>query len=52
MLALTNSMNLIDGLDGLASGISALAAFALVVISLAVGGPAGCGISATAGTCA
>ena len=36
-LGFINSMNLIDGLDGLASGISIIAAMALVVISLAVG---------------
>lgn len=36
-LGFINSMNLIDGLDGLASGISILAGLTLVVISLAVG---------------
>jgi len=36
-LGFINSMNLIDGLDGLASGISILASLALVVISWAVG---------------
>ncbi len=36
-LGFINSMNLIDGLDGLASGVSILASLALVVISLAVG---------------
>jgi UDP-GlcNAc:undecaprenyl-phosphate/decaprenyl-phosphate GlcNAc-1-phosphate transferase len=36
-LGFINSMNLIDGLDGLASGISILASITLVVISLAVG---------------
>ena len=36
-LGFINSMNLIDGLDGLASGISIVAALALMVISLAVG---------------
>ncbi len=36
-LGFINSMNLIDGLDGLASGISVLASLALVVISMAVG---------------
>ncbi|HPF70403.1 MAG TPA: MraY family glycosyltransferase [Candidatus Krumholzibacteria bacterium] len=36
-LGFINSMNLIDGLDGLASGISVLASLTLVVISLAVG---------------
>ena len=35
-LGFINSMNLIDGLDGLASGISILASAALVVISMAV----------------
>jgi len=35
-LGFINSMNLIDGLDGLASGISMVASIALVVISLAV----------------
>lgn len=35
-LGFINSMNLIDGLDGLASGISVLASAALVVISMAV----------------
>ena len=36
-LGFINSMNLIDGLDGLASGISVLASAALVVIGMAVG---------------
>ncbi|MBU8871919.1 MAG: undecaprenyl/decaprenyl-phosphate alpha-N-acetylglucosaminyl 1-phosphate transferase [Gemmatimonadales bacterium] len=36
-LGFINSMNLIDGLDGLASGISILASLALVTISMAVG---------------
>jgi len=36
-LGFINSMNLIDGLDGLASGISIVASIALMVISLAVG---------------
>jgi UDP-GlcNAc:undecaprenyl-phosphate GlcNAc-1-phosphate transferase len=36
-LGFVNSMNLIDGLDGLASGISVLAALLLAVIALAVG---------------
>lgn len=35
-LGFMNSMNLIDGLDGLASGISILASTALVIISMAV----------------
>ncbi len=36
-LGFINSMNLIDGLDGLASGISILASLTLVALSLAVG---------------
>lgn len=36
-LGFINSMNLIDGLDGLASGISIVASVALVVISIAIG---------------
>ncbi len=36
-LGFINSMNLIDGLDGLASGISILAGLALVGVALAVG---------------
>jgi len=36
-LGFINSMNLIDGLDGLASGISILASLTLVGVSLAVG---------------
>jgi len=36
-LGFINSMNLIDGLDGLASGISILASLTLVIISLVVG---------------
>lgn len=36
-LGFVNSMNLIDGLDGLASGISILGTLTLVVISLVVG---------------
>ena len=36
-LGFINSMNLIDGLDGLASGISILASLSLMIISLAVG---------------
>ncbi len=36
-LGFINSMNLIDGLDGLASGISILASLTLVAVSLAVG---------------
>lgn len=36
-LGFINSMNLIDGLDGLASGISILGAMALMIIAMAVG---------------
>jgi UDP-GlcNAc:undecaprenyl-phosphate GlcNAc-1-phosphate transferase len=36
-LGFINSMNLIDGLDGLASGISVLAAMTIVVVSAALG---------------
>jgi UDP-GlcNAc:undecaprenyl-phosphate GlcNAc-1-phosphate transferase len=36
-LGFINSMNLIDGLDGLASGLSILGALALTIIALAVG---------------
>ncbi len=36
-LGFINSMNLIDGLDGLASGISILASLTLVAVSLAMG---------------
>jgi len=36
-LGFINSMNLIDGLDGLASGISVLAAMLLAVVALSVG---------------
>ncbi len=36
-LGFINSMNLIDGLDGLASGISILAALTLMVVSMAAG---------------
>ncbi len=37
-LGFINSMNLIDGLDGLASGIAVLASLFLVVVSLTLGG--------------
>lgn len=36
-LGFINSMNLIDGLDGLASGINVLAAFMIAVVALVVG---------------
>jgi UDP-GlcNAc:undecaprenyl-phosphate/decaprenyl-phosphate GlcNAc-1-phosphate transferase len=37
MVAITNAMNLIDGLDGLASGITAIAAATLSVVALKMG---------------
>jgi UDP-GlcNAc:undecaprenyl-phosphate/decaprenyl-phosphate GlcNAc-1-phosphate transferase len=37
ILAITNAMNLIDGLDGLASGVACIASFALFLISLSLG---------------
>jgi UDP-GlcNAc:undecaprenyl-phosphate GlcNAc-1-phosphate transferase len=40
VVAITNAMNLIDGLDGLATGITTIAVTALGVISLAHGHPA------------
>jgi UDP-GlcNAc:undecaprenyl-phosphate GlcNAc-1-phosphate transferase len=36
-VAITNSVNLIDGLDGLAVGVSAIGSFALLVIAIAMG---------------
>ena len=46
-LGFINSMNLIDGLDGLASGISVLASTSLVIIAMAVGDPVTMLFSAT-----
>lgn len=37
MVAITNAMNLIDGLDGLASGITAIAAATLFLVSIKMG---------------
>jgi len=37
IVAITNSVNLIDGLDGLAVGVSAIGSFALLVIAVAMG---------------
>ena len=37
IIGMTNAMNLVDGLDGLAGGISAIAALSIGVISLALG---------------
>ena len=39
ILAITNAVNLIDGLDGLAAGVSSIAAVSLVFISNIVGQP-------------
>lgn len=39
ILAITNAVNFIDGLDGLAAGVSSIAAVSLVFISLLVGQP-------------
>lgn len=40
VVAVTNAMNLIDGLDGLAAGVSTIACLALAVIAMNVGRPA------------
>ena len=40
MLGLTNAMNLIDGIDGLAAGVTVFSAFGLVAVALSVGDPA------------
>lgn len=37
IVAVTNSVNLIDGLDGLADGVSTIAAFTMLVIALLMG---------------
>jgi UDP-GlcNAc:undecaprenyl-phosphate/decaprenyl-phosphate GlcNAc-1-phosphate transferase len=37
ILAITNAVNLIDGLDGLAAGVSAIAATALLIVSISMG---------------
>ena len=39
MVLIINAVNLIDGLDGLASGVSALESFALLITSLVMGNP-------------
>jgi len=46
-LGFINSMNLIDGLDGLASGISILASASLLIVAMAVGDPVTMLFSAT-----
>lgn len=37
IIAVTNAVNLIDGLDGLAAGVSAIAALSLFAVSLSIG---------------
>ncbi|MGB9856663.1 MAG: glycosyltransferase family 4 protein [Dictyoglomaceae bacterium] len=37
LFGLTNAMNFIDGLDGLAAGVSAISSFSLLIISLLLG---------------
>jgi UDP-GlcNAc:undecaprenyl-phosphate GlcNAc-1-phosphate transferase len=37
LLGITNAMNFIDGLDGLAAGVSAISSFSLLIISLLLG---------------
>ena len=49
ILLIVNAVNLIDGLDGLASGVCAMEAFALLVTSLIMGNPV-CAV-ASAGIC-
>ena len=39
IIGVTNALNLIDGIDGLAAGVTAVAAGALLFVSLAVGKP-------------
>ncbi|WP_461248918.1 MraY family glycosyltransferase, partial [Treponema sp. R6D11] len=39
IVAVTNAINLVDGLDGLAVGISTISAITLVVVSLLAGDP-------------
>jgi UDP-GlcNAc:undecaprenyl-phosphate GlcNAc-1-phosphate transferase len=46
ILGLTNGMNLIDGLDGLASGIAVCSGLGLTALGLAVGAPAAAAIAA------
>ncbi len=40
IVAITNAVNLIDGLDGLAVGVSSIAAFSMLVVGLIVSDPA------------
>ena len=51
-MAITNAVNLIDGLDGLACGVSTISSMTLLVISLVVAdGPAAVLMAALAGGC-
>ncbi len=52
IVAITNAVNLIDGLDGLACGVSTISSMTLLVISLVVSdGPAAVLMAALAGSC-
>ena len=52
IVAITNAVNLIDGLDGLACGVSAISSMTLLVISLAISdGPVAVLMAALAGAC-
>lgn len=52
VVAITNAVNLIDGLDGLAVGVSAISSMTLLVIALAVAdGPVAVLMAALAGGC-
>ena len=52
IVAITNAVNLIDGLDGLACGVSTISSMTMLVISLAVAdGPVAVIMAALAGGC-
>jgi len=52
IIGMTNAVNLIDGLDGLAAGVSAIGALCLMVLCLISGSPLAVVLSATlAGSC-
>ena len=52
IVAITNAVNLIDGLDGLACGVSAISSMTLLVISLAISdGPVAILMAALTGGC-
>jgi len=52
IIGMTNAVNLIDGLDGLAAGVSAIGALCLMVLCLLSGSPLAVMLSATlAGSC-